>query len=453
MALTDDVLENFFKQPAKNRLVVTPSTLKTKNSANSAINNDGTLAPKNPYRNYRVFDNPQDSETKTNLGQTKDKLKTQQRTNTRQTQDKHKTNLRQKLKTQDKLRTQYETEHKTNLRQTQDKPRTNTTFLALVGLQRNIALFMYEACKAARDKITAPLSIEHIALSCKTTKSSAQKTIQRLEYKGVVKRAEIKNGRGGWTRYELPEFIFQEILHAETQDKFRTNTRQNWDKIGTEPRTELKTTSPSSGSFNIYKKTTTTGDDASAPFLSPVQSSLLSEEWLNLDIEPLSEIGFSKTHLMQIATQNKLTTVIVQDSINAFAFDLKENGKGKAIKGDPINFFMGILRNGKPYAPPSNYESPQDKAMRIYLEKMREIEKKRADNEKELFELTFSDWFLKLTDDQKRELLPEMLRKNADLKTSKFLENSARSHFEKQIWAIKRSTIIEVELKHEDAAT
>lgn len=107
-------------------------------------------------------------------------------------------------------------------------------------------------------------------------------------------------------------------------------------------------------------------------------------EWQNIDIEPLSKIGFTTIHLSQIAEQNKLQPQAVQDSIYAFAFDLQENNKAKSIKGDPINYFMGILRNGRVYTFPSNYESPQDKAMRLYTEQKEAIAQKKKALEKNL---------------------------------------------------------------------
>ena len=94
-----------------------------------------------------------------------------------------------------------------------------------------------------------------------------------------------------------------------------------------------------------------------------IQKIDLSEDWLNIDIEPLKDIGFTKTHLEQIASQKLLLPEIVQNSIYAFSFDLVENNKAKELKGQPINFFMGILRKGNPYASPANYESPKDKAI------------------------------------------------------------------------------------------
>ncbi|CAL7962275.1 conserved hypothetical protein [Gammaproteobacteria bacterium] len=424
MALTNDILDDFFNLSKSQKTLIVPIA----NKKNECANTESTTHKKQ-YKNYRVFDDPLE------LDQTQDKYKT----NIGQSWDKVGTNIGQKKETQDKVESELKTKFETNTRQSWDKVGTKVNFSSLVGLQRSIVLFLYEICKASRDKTTASLSIEHVAYSCKTTKSSAQKTIQRLEKKHILKRTEFKNGRSGWTRYELPEGVYQEILYNETQDKLKTNLGQSWDKVGTEPRTELKTTVSSSGGINNYINTTTTG------VLGNSKSNNLSDEWLKIDIEPLSSIGFTQTHLMQIASQNILSAELVQGSIYAFDFDLRENNKAKSITGDPINFFMGILRKGKPYAPTSNYESPQDKAIRIYREKMSEIEQKRVETEKEAINLAFNDWFIRLNDEQKKNFLPEMFRHNTNsekLGKSKILESTARSHFETEIWPKEKGKII-----------
>ena len=50
-------------------------------------------------------------------------------------------------------------------------------------------------------------------------------------------------------------------------------------------------------------------------------------DWKKINFEPLIEIGFSQTQLKQLATQNLNTPEIVQESINHFAFGLKNNEK------------------------------------------------------------------------------------------------------------------------------
>jgi|GEM_PF-1093828 len=305
-------------------------------------------------------------------------------------------------------------------------------FFSLSGLQRQIVIFIYELCKFACDKETYPLSIHQIAYKCKCTIKTVKNAINRLIKKKILFRNSFKNGRGGWTIYAIPNYIFQEILNFENKSKEMIKWEQSDSKLAPKLASELIATGSSS---SIYIKTTT-GDSQNSV------ESKLNQEWQDLDIEPLENIGFTITHLSQLAIQNKLSSKIVQDSIYAFAFDLEQNNRAKSIKGDVINYFMGILRNGKPYAPPSNYESPQDRAMRLYTEKMKEIKQKQSATEKEAISLSFNEWFSKLTDAQKKELLPENMRAGVRLEKNKFLESAARSKFEAEVWPIKKLEIV-----------
>jgi predicted transcriptional regulator len=341
--------------------------------------------------------------------------------------------------TDNKLVTQPATHPTTNRQQTDNKSATKSSFSSLVGLQRSLVIFIYNECKIARSKSTENLTLEHIGKTVNASIGCIKTTLQRLEAKGFIERIEYKNGRGGWSKYSISDQHFQKILQYETSNKQTTNWQQTDNKLVTQPTTQPATSSSSSGGIN-YLNTTTTGD------LENSKSNNLGDEWLKIDIEPLSSIGFTKTHLTQIASQNILPAELVQGSIYAFDFDLRENNKAKSITGDPINFFMGILRKGKPYAPTSNYESPQDKAIRIYRERMSEIEQGRVAAEKEAINLAYNDWFEQLTDEKKIEFLPEMLRHNTNsekLGKSKILENSARNYFETKIWPNKKMEIIE----------
>ncbi len=314
---------------------------------------------------------------------------------------------------------------------------TITGFFSLTGLQKEIAITIYKLCQISRDKKTDAVSLSQLSNQCQSPSGAVKMAVNRLVDKGILLREGFKNGRGGWTVYSIPNNTYQEIFNLESHAKLIPNQYQSGTKLVTKLISEVIPSSSSSSGIN-YLNTTTTGKPENS------KSNNLSDEWSNIDIEPLSNIGFTKTHLTQIASQNKLPELSVQNSIYAFAFDLQKNNKAKSIKDDPINFFMGILRNGKPYTPPSNYESPQDEAMRIYLEKMREIEQKRAEAENEAINLAFNDWFAKLTDEQKIERLPKMFRNNANnekLEKSKILESSARSYFEKEIWPKEREKI------------
>jgi biotin operon repressor len=106
---------------------------------------------------------------------------------------------------------------KSNSSQTTAKLEPKLPFSSLVGLQRKITLFIHEICQTILEQQTNPLSIEFIATRCQSPKSAIRKAIQRLEQKGILIRVAFKNGRGGWTQYQLLNQIYQEILMLKNQ--------------------------------------------------------------------------------------------------------------------------------------------------------------------------------------------------------------------------------------------
>lgn len=100
-----------------------------------------------------------------------------------------------------------------------------------------------------------------------------------------------------------------------------------------------------------------------------------------------------------------LTSEQVQESINAFAFDLEANGKSKEINGAALNYFMGILRKG-PYAPPANYESPDMRQMRLYLEAKKREQQARAEVEAQIESYEFDSWIAGISNEEKALLVP-----------------------------------------------
>jgi predicted transcriptional regulator len=283
----------------------------------SEIENDGPIGNQLvvDIKNHKLETNLRqtrdklESQPRTNLRQTRDKLESQPRTNLRQTRDKLETDLRQ---TRDKLESQPRTQLETksgieNLRQTGDKLKTSKLLVKLSGLQKNILIFVYEECQSVLDSETAPLTIEYVASVCNSPISSIRKTIQRMIKKGFLIRSDHKDGRGGWTKYQLPENIYQEINHLKSTNKLETNLRQTRDKLESQPRTQLETNVPSSSS-NIYIKTTTTD---------------LPKDWLEIDlIEYSANFGFGIDSLTKVHALGKFTPNQVKMSLDHFNFDI-----------------------------------------------------------------------------------------------------------------------------------
>ncbi|MCZ2142011.1 MAG: hypothetical protein LC102_01110 [Ignavibacteriales bacterium] len=372
-----------------------------------------------------------------NWQQTGNKVGTQPTTNREQTGNREDQKKAPLTETGNKVGTQPTTLSATKRQQTDNKVATKVPFSSLVGLQRNVVLFIYNACKNARGRSTEALTLEHMGLYLKTSSGSVKTTIQRLEGKGCLARIEFKNGRGGWSKYELHETVFRELLQLETENKLATNWQQTDNKVGTQPTTEPATSLSSSSSDVFFEnlKKTTTSEQAQTESISVT----LSPEWLAVDYSDLSGIGFTETHLTQIMRQGKLKASEVQDSINFFAFDLARNGKGKALNGPPLNFFMGIVRKGIPYAPPENYESPADEVRRKTREFKELKERKREAEEQQLKDLEFSEWRRGLPSEELTALLPEFARKPGPLQDS-----TLKSHFETNVWPERSDKLLKL---------
>jgi len=305
-----------------------------------------------------------------------------------------------KVGTEAKLEPQPEPHLEPKWSQTEAKVEPEVVFEELTGLQKNTLGFLFLRCKFQGSKNTGPIAITNVANDLKSTPPAVKKALQRIEQKGFIERKSFKNGRGGWTKYELPEGIYRELLFKESRAKVEPNRSQTGAKVGTElePQPEPRPLSSSSSLLNI---TTTTNELAllenDKPHLSPA--------WKQLDLSPLLKIGFKESHLIQIAKVGHLTPEQVQESINAFAWDLQQNNKGKDIQGNPLNFFMGILRKG-PYAAPHNYESESDRLFREYREAQEKIQKRREGHLKATQEHEFHEWLTTLTDEEKVKYAP-----------------------------------------------
>lgn len=168
-----------------------------------------------------------------------------------------------------------------------------------------------------------------------------------------------------------------------------------------------------------------------------------------VDFSSLKFIGFADHHAKKLI--GLYSTELVQESIDAFAFDLQFNRKAKSIKGSPINFFMGILMKG-PYSPPENFKSRKQKAEALEREKVQKIENDKilAQNEvlekrravlRKIVDREFTRWLSRLADDRRKEIVPVLARKSENLERV-----CLRNHFEEHVLKISINTMSEAQL-------
>lgn len=303
----------------------------------------------------------------------------------------------------------------TEWQQTDNKLATIIPFSKLVGLQRELILFICNECKNSRSKTTEALTLEYIAKALQRSNGAVKTTLQRLEAKGCLIRVEFKNGRGGWSRYEVPDIIYHDALRNETDNKAATNRQQTDNKVASQPATELATITPSSSN---YINITTTS---------------LPEDWKKINISPLEDIGLTEKHLADILETKLATPEIVQESIYHFAYGIEHNpDKFKTYK-DPLNVFIGCLRKGKPWFE-STYVSPEQLALKALLEQKKVEKEQLKAMEDELMDLEFQDWKGSLTAEQKWEILPAKIIGPEDA--------HLRAYFLKNIWPVFREKIV-----------
>jgi hypothetical protein len=285
------------------------------------------------------------------------------------------------------------------------------------GLQRKILFYIVEDCILRGELSTSPITSESLKNLTNTDTDTVKTATQRLINKKLMQRGYGKKGKGGFAIFHITEQIRTAVIAAQKQELPNQNLVTNW--------VSKKEPMSTYSSSNI--NTTTTNETHNSKLTALPKDNT----WDNINLEPLNKIGFTRSHLRQIIMDDKLPIDMVQESIDAFAFDLEKNNKEKSLKSNPLNYFMGILRSGKPYAPPVNYESPRDIALRVYLERKKELEQKRQAMEDDLFQIAFKEWELRLNVEEKEFILPVNVR-NSRLASDKIA--SLRLHFKEQIW-------------------
>jgi biotin operon repressor len=284
---------------------------------------------------------------------------------------------------QSESKTEYKSRYKVSPNQVQTgyKVGTKIVFSELTGIQREIIFYLCQECKKTRSKVTEPLAIEHLTSALKRTQNAIKTSIKRLQKKGCIIRVKFKNGRGGWSQYEIPEDIYHEAIQHETEYKIGTKWVQTGYKQGSEPGTELSTNTLSSSSELI--KTTTTE---------------LSNEW-NFDISPYARFGFSISQIKQLAMLGIISATDVEQSLIEFSYDL-DNNILPPIKTNKINFLMGLLRRGHSYVS-ETFKNEQQ-------EIISEMARRAAVKQKSLMEEKFAAWEASLSEHDRKNILDKL---------------------------------------------
>lgn len=265
----------------------------------------------------------------------------------------------------------------------------------LVGKEKILVFLVCEECQKIGNLETNYISTDDLKLNLSIDSNGLRNLIHRIKEKHFFEVKSKQLGRAGLRKFKIEQSVYQQFRSSPLDSRL-PGVRP---PLGTALGTALETPPSSSSSLrSINRELLTTAESDSI-------EKLLDASWHQIDISPLADFRFGRPQVAQIAQSGHVTPEQLQDSINAFAFDLYENQKAKNISGAPLNYFMGILRKG-PYSPPVNYESPEDRQQRLYLEAKQKQHQKRKETEEKIETLEFEDWAEKLTLERREELVP-----------------------------------------------
>ena len=357
--------------------------------------------------------------------QTENKLSTQPRTDLRTNAEQTKNNTNsadlKTEQTENKLSTQPRTDLRTNAEQTENKLRTISSFSQLVGLQRKIIEIVYDFCRSFGEKNTDRLSLQFLAHACNAAPAVVQVTTRRLIIKGVLLKFDSKEGRGGWTRYALPDAVYRELFQLETQNKLRTNPEQTQNKLSTQLRTQPRTSPPSSSRDLLLNNSTTTesveNSDASA-----LES---------FDFSTVTEFGITSSTVNRC---KELYPFVSNDQLCAL---IERFGKfmktpdGKRVQ-NARGFFISLAEQlSKGVTPLDHIETNSEALMREFVERAKEAKQRRELLEKEAFEFAFEEWVETLDSKKRDELVPP----NSVIESgSKIQTMQLKEYFRQNVW-------------------
>lgn len=223
--------------------------------------------------------------------------------------------------------------------------------------------YLYELAKNAEDDYKTPrVKLRDMMLQINISKDSARTALRFLLKQKFIERIEFQSGQLGWSRYRLNEKICGELIKAMGKgviDPF----------------------------YMVEKKGIESHETNPAKFMDP---------WEEVETSSLESIGFNRKHLLQL--KNKSTPDVTQESINHFAYSLKNNKKTQEYP-NPLATFMAVLKRGEAWIEP-NYRSPQELAQQQFLEfKKAELERKKK-LEEDAFNLALAEWQESLSNEE-----------------------------------------------------
>ena len=285
-------------------------------------------------------------------------------------------------------------------------------------------------------------------------------TRKRLIKDGSIAIEREKNisstGRNCLSYYLLNKNLYQEISSYNSNNSINTNIttkKKNEENYKTEKTTNQNTDTNSRSTFtsNNSQKPTNSLEIQNANVISKselnnkrnenLKYEELPEEWKTINYHFLDNLHFKQHHIVGLYKLDVLEPEVVQESIEHFAYGIKNNPDSYKKYTDPLKVFYGSLRKGRPWTE-STYKSTKEIATEDLVQRRKQEKRKLADQECEIIDNMekeeYSRWQFNLTDKEKKEIREKHSKK----------ENNIYSYYDEKILKLYYSR--EVMANYED---
>ena len=309
--------------------------------------------------------------------------------------------------------------------------------LSLTGAQKKIFLYMVDLCNQSKSSNFVNIYTTELSKMLSIPRETIRTSLRRLTEKRLIKRLKFKQGLGGFVCFEIDEQAKYCCLEAQKNELLQM----------------VKTGSQTSSQTGLLS------DVVSSSYLNTTTTNTLSGELEQIDCTPLSEVGFNRSHLIQVhrehqkKPENSLPVEIIQDSINALAYDIKHNNIAERFNSSPAVVLTALLKKGMPYSSktPEKVLSPKEEAMQAYLLCKEKKIQQSTEIEQRAKEVALTEWINNLQEEELLQFNPDKIddqqtgigARFAKIGFRKKAVTNAKEYFEEVVWPDEKKKIIE----------
>jgi hypothetical protein len=305
---------------------------------------------------------------------------------------------------------------------------------SLSNKEKQFLEMLIAKCKEYCTLSLPPISTEEIRGNLKISAEHVRNLVYRLSKKNILTVEKNKSGRNAIRKFKLDKILYRHIQELTlSEDSIR---ERSVSKTVSNP---LERSSVVSSYINTnYRELD------------------ISDDWASIDLTSLESIGFNSSHLVQIyRTYDKdpniaLSPELLQSSIDAFAYDLKNNEVEKNFKKPAATVLLSLLKKGQPYnsITPDKCVSPVQDALNKHNQMLLVQRTKEQQLLQQIKDTEFSVWIEELPEEELLLLCPE---KEVPLKDSEKLfktvrkrmaREKAKDYFDAEIWPSKKQSIL-----------